>query len=169
MHGGFSIDTFHQKVGLLWPASSQWHPESSMMLRLLNACAAHVPPCNSNVECGFNQRRFAVSQRKPQRALQDLKCCSNLKSEVICKKSLQCIKQLFWSLVWSQADPTPHESNSKWFEVVGKCLLHLVKVVGSPVVNIMAQSSSYHCKSLKVCVIPLQFASLEGENLHAIC
>lgn len=50
-----------------------------------------------------------------------------------------------------------------------KHLLHLVEVVGSSVVYIMAQSSSYHCKGFKVCVVAFQFASLEGENVRAIC
>lgn len=77
--------------------------------------------------------------------------------------------ELYWNLVWSQPDSPSSRSNRKWFEVVRKCLLHLVEVVGSPVVNVMAQSCSNHCKGFKVSVVTLQFASLGGENLYATC
>lgn len=69
----------------------------------------------------------------------------------------------------SQPESTPCKRSRKWLEVARKHLLHLVEVVGSSVVYIMAQSSSYHCKGFKVCVVALQFACLEGENVHAIC
>lgn len=77
--------------------------------------------------------------------------------------------EAYWSWCDHSLIPLPARVTVKWPEVVGKCLLHLVKVVGSPVVNIMAQSSSYHCKGFEVCVVTLQFAGLEGENLNVVC
>lgn len=44
-----------------------------------------------------------------------------------------------------------------------KCLLHLVQVVGAPVVDVMAQAGSHHGEGLQVRVVALQFACLQRQ------
>lgn len=42
-------------------------------------------------------------------------------------------------------------------------LLHLVQVVGAPMVNVVAQACGHHGKGLQVCVVALQLARLQRQ------
>lgn len=82
------------------------------------------------------------------------------KSQVVCTHdslSIVSIKQ-------AQNDSTVSCSPSIKSKVCSGSLLHLVEVVGSPVVNIMTEASGHHGHALQVSEVTLQITGLSQTN-----